>query len=226
MSKSGMLPIITICVLLTIISIVVIARGSFAANDKFSILTIQSYNEIVYDHELNESERTVLCMLVNADKLLIQEQKKETYIEKTYVKYLKDYFIRPKTELSKSCAYEAREIIINIFTVLSYEKETSIRNMSLDGKGTVTNLFEQLFDKCGLKLVHNLSGNIIKVSNAKGYLIFEKENWAKPLKFYFNDFMIILVIIMILISFGAIIARRNQLFIKEVGCNECNEEGA
>ena len=226
MSKNGTLLIITICVSFTIISLVVIARGGFAANDKFSIPTMQNYNDIVYDLELNESERTVLYMLINADKLLIQEQKKETYIENTYVKYLKDYFIRPKTELSKSCAYEAQEIIENIFTILRYEKDTSIKNISLDGKGTVTNLFEQLFNICGLKLVHNLSGNIMKISNAKGFIIYENEVWVKPLKFYFNDFMIILAIIMTLISFGTIIARRNQLFIKEVGCNECNDEGA
>ena len=100
MSKSSALPIITICVLFTIVSLVIIARGSFAAKDKFSIPTIQNYNNIAYDHEINETE------------------------------------------------------------------------------GTVTNLF------------------------------------------------IILAIIMTLISFGVIIARRNQLFIKEVGCNECNEEGA
>lgn len=152
MSKSGTLPIITICIIVTIICMVVIARGSFAANDKFSIPAMQNYNEILFGDELNESERAILIMLIKGDKLLLYGQKKET-------------------------------------------------------------------------LKSNLSGNIIKILDSKGHIIYENVTWVKPPRFYLNNFMIILAIITAFFSVGVIIARRNQLFVKEVEFDECNEEG-
>lgn len=215
MRKSSTLSIITIGVVFAIIGIVVIARGSIATNDKISIPALQMYSELYEDEELSESERTILNLLSSGEKTLKNNQKKESYIQRTYVKYLKDYFCRPEIDLSKTCTSEVEKIIVHMFAVMNVEKETDLNKMSLDGRGVVLQLFEQLYKLCGLKLVHNLRGNIIQISDISGNFIYSYRP-VNPVRIHLKELIILLTAMTGLFSLVVIIARKNQLFMKEV----------
>lgn len=224
MSKHIMPPLISVCVLFFIVCIEIVA-GSLGTKDDISIPVISGNNEISENSELNESEKVILNML--SSRILLKDTKSITADNEytIYVKYLHNYLSSTGVTLSSSKAYEALNKIIELNAIINIEHVSSFNKMSVDGKELALNLAQKIYDLCGLKLNYDIHGNINQILDQSGNFIYQNENTVQNTGIQFKALMITLVVIMILLGLCILIARKNQLFIKEVTYDGFKEEG-
>lgn len=213
MRKRNMPPLILICTLIAILCIPVVARGSI--NTKaMSIPTLAGYTKLIDDNGINESERIVLNMLnsISSDNVI-------------YVQYLNEYLSNSKVDLAREDAYEAIDKIEDMIAIMNLEKKSNIEEMSLDGRGVFILLSEQIYKICGLKLVHNIQGDIVKISDAADNFLYVNDNTNNEVSFHPYVLVIILLVLAVLLGICIIITRKNQLYVKDGGYDGFIEKG-
>lgn len=224
MKKSSMLPGITLGILLCIICFSVTLRGSSAAKDELSIPVLQKYAELSNNSNLNKSEKLVLISLLNEENI-IDKQADGKAVESTYANYLSNYFRRSGINLSSTSAQKALRKIKDIENVTKVEGNRELSKMTIVGRGLVINLLEQLYEICGVKLVHNLKGEIVEVTESSGNYVYLSAKKMNQTDFRISDLIIILSAITTLFITCFMIAKKNRLFIRGEDFNECNEKG-
>lgn len=206
-----MLSSITICVLLIIVCIVINAKISLLNKaDKI----IEAYtNEVhIEDENLNETENVILNILINT---AFTSNIQSTILREKYCEYLKRYLGSAKVQLGSETLYQLEDKMKDIVAIMSLEKESDIKNISLDSREIVLNITEQIYKICGLKLVHNLQGGIQKVSDINGNYFYLGESLFEQESFNFTIYLFVLVKLLFLFNICLYIAKKNQLFIKE-----------
>jgi hypothetical protein len=208
-------PLITISILFTIVCIITIARGSLITNDDISTSTRASNVEFSKNNELNESEKVVLVMLANGVKFFEEQQSIKDNKLSIYVRYLKEYLSSSGVNLSTVEAKEIINKIISMNAVYFLERETDLKKMSLDGRGMLINISEHIYELCGLRLIHNMQGDIVQISDTTGKYIYVNDNPMEQDSFHMKILIIILSTLAILLSICIIIAKKSQLFMKD-----------
>ncbi len=214
MRKRNMPPLILICTLIAILCIPVVARGSINTKAR-SIPTLAGYTNLIEDSGINESERIVLNMLnsISLDKDI-------------YVKYLNEYLSNSEVDLGREDAYEAIDKIEDMIAIMNLEKKSNIEEMSLDGRGVSILLSEQIYKICGLKLVHNIQGDIITISDTTAdTFLYVNDNTNNEVSFHLYVLVIILLVLAILLGLCIFITRKNQLYVKDGGYDGFIEKG-
>ncbi len=224
MSKRITLSLLFVCMLLLMVCIEA-AAGSSDTKDEISISAISGNMEILKDDELNESEKIILNMLTGNVQIKDTRQFAEDNEYAVYIKYLHNYLGSPGVTLSSSKAYEVLNKIIELNAIMDIEQEISFSKMSVDGKELAINLSKEIYDVCGLKLTYDIQGNINQIIDKSGRFIYLSEITVQDAGIRLDALMITLAVIMILLGLCIIIARKNQLFMKDVILDEFKEEG-
>lgn len=223
--KSTMPPILTISILILIISFVMIARGLIQTSyDKVSIPTQSSDSIINDDKELNTSEREVLTMLSSVIKLPDQVNQGNT-INSIYNAALHKYLRSSDVYLTSTQARQVKDKIIDMQGIISFEGKSDFSLISLEGRKVIIYISEQIYELCGLKLVLNMEGIIEQISDLSGNIIYTNLAASTvPESFQMNALVLTLLFIATLFGICTIIAKKNQLFIKEVAYDGFEEE--
>ncbi len=211
LNKRNMLSGITIGILLIIVCIGIIAKiSSLNKADKI----IEAYmNEIhIEDENLNETENAILNILINT---AFTSNFQSNILKEKYYEYLKRYLNSGEVELGLETLSQLEDKAKDITAIMNLEKESNIKNMSLDSREIVLNITEQIYKICGLKLVHNLQGGIQKVSDMNGNYFYLGESLFKQEFFDFTIYLSVLAVMFFLFHICLCIAKKNQLFIKE-----------
>ena len=215
-NKLTMPLIITISILIAIVSIVIIARGSLKTNEWKSIPTISSNIVLVEDNGLNESEKRVLTILSDWIELPNNPLDKDNDTYTIYLNYLKEYLSSSEVELSTYKALEMEDLIKSRNEIMYLEKESDINKMSFDGREVTIYIFEQIYELCGLKLVFGTERDIEQIADLSGNVIYLKANPLQQTGFQVDALVITLTSILTLFGICIIIAKKNQLFVKGV----------
>lgn len=223
LNKEIMPPIITICVMVFIICTAGIARVNIH-NNKESRPTL-STNIISFEEKgLNNSEKAVLSMLYNGMELPEHQQNQETNTYSVYYKGLKDYLNSAGVDLSITKSEEVKEKIKEIIEIENLEKNTDFSKLSIDSRGVVLVIMEQIYKLCGLKLVVNMEGVIEVISDQNGNLIYQVNRLLPKAEIQVYALIITLLTIILLMGIYIIIVKKNQLFKKEVMHDGFDEE--
>lgn len=206
-----MLSCITIFVLLIIACIVITIKFSLLNNaDKIT----EEYTSKVHieDDNLNETENAILNILIDtASTSNIQS----TTLSETYYTYLKSYLESTKVQLEPETLYQLEDNMKDITAIISLEKVSNIKSMSLDSREIVLSITKQIYKTCGLKIVFNLQGDIQKISDINGNYLDLGESLFEQEFFDFPIFLSVLFVVLFLFHICLRIAKKNQLFIKE-----------
>jgi len=223
--KRTMPPILTISILIVIVSFVMIARGFVHTNyEKASVPTLSSDTLINNDTELNTSEREILTMLSSVIKLPYQVNQ-GNMINSIYNTTLLEHLRSSDVYLTSTQAQHVKDKITDLQGIISFEENSDFSKMSLDGRKVIIYISEQIYELCGLKLVLNMEGVIEQISDLSGNIIYTNvAASAGQESFQVNALVITLLFISTLFGISIIIAKKNQLFIKEVACDEFDEE--
>jgi hypothetical protein len=207
-----------------IVSFVVIARGAFKTNNEEISIPVMSDNLIVSgDTELNTSEREILTLLSSVVKLPSQKDQGNTtnYI---YYNTLQEYLGSSGIYLTTHQAELIKDEIATMHVIMSSEEVTDFTKLSVDGKEVFLYISEQIYELCGLKLVSNMDGDIEKISDSSGNIIYTMKVPASQVGFQIDVLIVTVAAMVTLLCICFTIAKKNQLFIKEVIYDGFDEE--
>lgn len=203
-SKQCIMPkVLRMGLLILIIVFIVVARELIHKSyEEISIPSVSNEIDILENTELSKEESTTLFILYSVFKLSINIGRIDNSI---YYWTLKEYFSKPGINLSKKSAEEMISKLKELQEIILYEGEAEVTNMSLEGKNAADCLLKQIYELCGLDM--------------------EKKPQAKPqLLLHTNVLIIILLLLLSLFLISIIIAKKNQLFGKEVIYDGIDEE--
>lgn len=222
--KQMILPLITLVIILTITFFVSIAKGS--VNEVYGSGVQEVGNNAVTINEmgLNQSEsrilRTIYQVLGLSEKQL-EEGKSSGAI---YFQYLKKQLNSNLINIEAAAGEKIFHLINELNGIIQLEKTKDPEQMSIDGKEFATYIENQIYRLCGLSLISSMEGEIVSIADENGKILYTMDR--APLG-YFNLYalFITLIIITALMSFCVIIARKNQLYIKDVKYDGFKEKG-
>lgn len=199
MSKEKIPPLMTICIILIVVCITVITRGSLNSNDEKSIPAIAVNTEtLAGDMQFNQG--------------LVQQNMPIALME---FQYLKNYLHSNQVSLTKDQLNEFTVKITCINAIMDREKASDISQLSLDARELIVLITEQTYDLFGLKLSHNIHGDILRISDKNGLTIFVNHILANQVSFQLKILIIAVVALLILLFICLVIAKKNQLFMKD-----------
>ncbi|MDF2885276.1 MAG: Oligosaccharide biosynthesis protein Alg14-like protein [Clostridiaceae bacterium] len=204
----NVLPLITISVLFAIMCIIGIARGSLATYDEIRTSTIVTNKELLDNEKLNESEKIIINMLKNEMKLQNTEPDMINSDQSIYVKYFEKHLSSPKMHLSKEKADEIVDLIKSMNRIMNLEKENDLKQMSIDGRGIAINIYEQIYQLCGLKIIYSMEGDIVQITDCSENLLYCIDNPIVYGSFNYYAFAMVFLIWFFLISLCIIITKK------------------
>jgi hypothetical protein len=220
----SMPPILSLCIVTFIVSFILIARGLFDIGQEEVSIPAFSNNIIISDdRELNRSEQEILSML-SSSNMLPNSKNHENTIDSIFYITLQEYLSSSEVYLTSHQAIRIEEKIVDLQEIMRSEGETDFTKMSLEGKKVAIYISEQIYELCNLKLMINMEGNIEKISDISGNIIYANDVPVSRLGFQINVLIITLTSMATLLSICIIIAKKNQLFIKEVVYDGFDEE--
>lgn len=224
MCKHNVPPLISLCILLFTVCIALLA-GSMDTKEDMNISAIADNKDQATDKKLNESEVLILKVLdfAGADVKLKSPGDTEEY--NTYKSQLKSYLESAGVNLSDSTAKDTIGKIIQLNAIMDMENEFNINKMSIDGREMAICLTQEIYGLCGLKLSYNIQGDMVKITDKAGEKTFFKNSYSEQAGFQTNVFAGTVVIILFLILLVFNIAKKNQLFVKDVKYDGFNEKG-
>lgn len=205
-SKQCIMPkVLRMGLLILIIVFIVLTRELIHKSyEEISIPSVYNEIDMLENTELSKDESTTLSILYTVFKLSINTGRIDDF-NSIYYWTLKEYFSKPGINLAQKSAEEIINKLKELQEIILYEGEAEVTNMSLEGKNAADCLLEQIYELCGLDMEKNLQ--------------------AKPqLLLHTNVLVIILLLLLSLFLISIIIAKKNQLFGKEVIYDGIDEE--
>ncbi|MDF2486933.1 MAG: hypothetical protein K0R46_3101 [Herbinix sp.] len=223
--KTGsMPPILTLSIVTFIVSFILIARWLFNTyQEEVSIPVFSNHIVIMDEKELNVSELEVLSLLSSCS-ILPDYNSQVSSIDSIFYKTLHEYLSSSEVCLTSKQASQIVSNIIDLQEIMNYEGEAEFSKMSLEGKKVAIYLTEQIYELCNLKLQLNMEGNIEKISDRSDNIIYSNRAPTSQHGIQVNILIITLTSMAILLSICIAIAKKNQLFMKEVGYDGFDEE--
>lgn len=218
--KKVIFPLITLGMFSAITCIVVFAKAG--VNDDYkNRFPIAEFRELLMNPEFNPNELTVLTMMNrDASDLIITTQS----VFGSLYEQLKAYLGRSGVDLTKEKAEQARKNIVELNQIIAMEGNRDLKEMTLDAKGMATRLSQLIYQSCGLKLSFDMTGNIDKISTTDGSILFDRHKSAEQDRIHIQPLAITIGVIIILLFFCVLIARKHKLFQREELYESFDEE--
>ena len=223
--KNGSMPLIlTLSIVTFNISFTLIVRWLINTYQEENILPTFSHNIMIADEkEPNRSKQEILSLLSSYSRLSEYNDKVNS-IDLILYKTMHEYLSSSEVYLTSKQALQIESSLIDLQEIMNSEGETEFAKMSLKGKNVVIFLTKQIYELCNLKLELNVEGNIEKITDYSNNIIYSNNAQSSQLGTQVNILIITLASLAILLSICFIIAKKNQLFIKEVEFDGLNEE--
>lgn len=223
-NKCIMPPALTIGLFIALFSFIIITRVLIHRSNEEISIPAQSKNiSISENSDLNQSEVTILSMLWKVLDLSNQKEQGEAS-NLLYYRVLEEHFSNDDVNMNSSQALDMKDKIDDMREIINSERQTDISNMSLDGRKIAIYIVKQVYAICGLQLDLTMEGNIEKITNQSGNTIFQKTVPTNHEVFQMNALIITIVLALTLFSICFLIAKKNQLFNKDVIYDEFDEE--
>lgn len=216
--------IFTILILILMITFIIISKSIVMHESQAKdIPTLLTNINFTGNKELNPSEGKILSMLYSSCRgYELSNSESKMYL--LYKETLRKHLCNTGVNLSTSTATEVEEKIINLQEIWSSEKYRDITHMSVDGSKIAKYLSKQIYELCGLKLEYSIEGNITEITDQSGGLLYTYNQPDRQENIQFDALVITLVVIVTLLCFCIMIAKRNQLFVKGVEYDGFDEE--
>jgi hypothetical protein len=223
--KTGTMPsILTLGIVTFIVSFILISRWLFNTYQEEASIPAFSNNIVISDEmEFNKPEQNILSLLSSYSEIS-EYNSQVNSIDSIFYETLQEYLSRSEVLLTSDQALKIESNLIDLQEILISEGETDFTNMSLEGKKVAIYIAEQIYELCNLKLELNMEGNIEKISDNSGNTIYENAAPVSQLGIQINLLIITLTSMATLLSICIIIAKKNQLFMKEVRYDGFDEE--
>jgi hypothetical protein len=206
--------IMTITVMITIVSIVGIAKESVRFHEFNNNQKIPANVETLTDKQFNQSELSVLLLL---SKWIIDPEYPVDMENNTYIIYfnnLKKYFSRSDVNLSSQKALEIKDLVNERNKIVCLEDENNITHMSFDGQRVAIYILKRIYDLSGLKLLISEEGDISQITDIAGNNIYQKKAQIGQEGYQLDTLFITLSVLFVLLIICIVITRKNQLFVK------------
>jgi hypothetical protein len=210
------------------IMLIIITAGFFISITGFTVFTKaalrESISEDVYTidmeaalpsaQDLCESKRKVLQALYS----IHPEWESSGYDREApeYVRYLRDYIIKPEAAIDNINADKAADRLLKLENIISFEKRSDIGRMSLDGKRIAVRLLEEAYEFCGLIPSFGADHRIEAIRDMSGNIIYNAAPATGKSRIHIARIAIICIALPVLLLPCLSMAKRNRLFIKEV----------
>ncbi|HWT76050.1 MAG TPA: hypothetical protein VN258_15210 [Mobilitalea sp.] len=215
------LPVITILIMLIIVLMAGITRV-FVREDKSDITigSITSYQ----DAKLYMSEIQILTMLMKTEEDMINQKnlKNDTY--DIYTSNLKSYLSKSHLDINAADFDLLKDKIVELTDIMNIEQECDFTKMSIDGRAVATDIAKQIYKICGLNLLTNMQGNIVKITDQSDNIIYSAKGEQPGYHLQIPILIVVLCVLVSLLVFLLVVVRKHKLFYKEVNFDEFNEE--
>ncbi|HWT26726.1 MAG TPA: hypothetical protein VN131_02200 [Mobilitalea sp.] len=224
-SKQLAMPtLLTIGILVVIISFISITKVSLGAyHDKPEQPIVMDNSAFTYNEGLNTSEQDILTLLHSVINSPVPDEGNHNV--SLYYNSLQLYLSSSKTNISPETAIQVKDTIIKLQDIIEIENKSDITKMSFDGRKIAIYLLERIYDLCNLNIVYNSAGDIERISNQTGKIIYNNGVPLTTMGYNLDALVITLVTIVILLGCCILIAKKNQLFSKDVIYDGFDEEG-
>lgn len=211
-SKTGrMVLFMTLSVLIIMAGVMGVARFSLKLNRTSKDLAASKTITIEDKTGLNELEADLLLKLAdstgNTPALL----------------YLMQYYRNNELKLSKEDVSRMNELIKDLEELIHLEGHSQVTEMSLDGREVYFYILVQVYEMSGLKVIISNDSNIEQVSDRTGSILYQDSTQQQNV-FQVGTLIITVCAILVMISICFTIARRNQLFGKDVDYHGVKEK--
>lgn len=143
----------------------------------------------------------------------------------TYKNYLKNYLKQQNIQLSSEVSIEISEKLLQLLTLMEMEHKTDFKAMSLDSREMGLNLIKDIYKSCGLKLYADYSGQVLKITDRKGNLLYQDKEVMGQEQIRISILIVILTFLLVLFTICFFLAKKNQLYKKDVTYDVQKKEG-
>ena len=213
-----------VSILLLIISSVTLLRiePKIMAEAKTPIMLQQlEFNQ----PKLNECEQDILSMTYFGLGLSDKKLEDSTSFYRIYFYQLVSYFSKQDIVFDDIKMQEVKSIIEKMNTLITLEQGQEPSKMSIDGRGIVMILAEELYELCGLNLVHSMNGDINQILDENGTLIYSVDSLQMEERVHIKALVITLSVTGILFVICFIVAKSNGLFVRDVKIHGVEKKG-
>ncbi|MBE5965885.1 MAG: hypothetical protein E7255_02785 [Lachnospiraceae bacterium] len=196
MIKRFIVPIITSCIIIFIICA--------AAQERKSLQAYEFDNIPAMAEEIR---------VIQAATLSANDEEK---IPSGTITYLQDYLKSSLVDLGDKNADELKELIRELRFIFTIEKENELDKMTIDGREIAVNLLKRIYAVCGATLEYNLSGEIERVEDPGGNILYQNKNQVPQGNFEMGALLLVLTVILALLTLGIILTQKSQIFAGDV----------
>lgn len=105
-------------------------------------------------------------------------------------------------------------LLQELLVVSNLEKDNNINNMSIDGRDMAISLIKDIFGLYGLNIEFGMNGEIQKVNDELGNLIYQNVENIKVMKFQVFHLFIVVCVIFLFIILSILISRKSKIIVK------------
>lgn len=212
-SKKLMPPLLVVFLFVFIICYVFLARALAIPMRKENSITVLSTGIITIDEVEKVTENESVTQLSAVFKV-IGSQDDDTYHESIY-NILSEELNNHIKDLSDDETRLVHSKIIDLQEIIRQEKSNKFRNMSLEGRKLIIHIAKEIFELYGFHLTVNLDGDIEKILDSSGSLIYSKSHLNKS-EIQFKGLALILLLVLLALLICILFAKKNHLFKKDV----------
>lgn len=210
------LAVITAGIFLVMIAIITVAKISMRSYSTKHVTAATSGTGLLLEKELNVPETKVL-LSVSGWAGLAEASSEQGSTHQIIYNSLKAHYESPEVELSPESALDICELVSSRNDIVSLEKETQISRMSYDAREMVIHLLKRICEISGMKLMINDAGNIEKIVDGTGHIIYQEENPPIGVGFRLNAVIITLVLLVFLLIISIVISKKSQIMVVKGG---------
>lgn len=223
LNNFSLLLIITVCFFLTSACFTVITRAGLKTKEEKNIPAISSNISLLEEEGVDGTAGRALTILCKV--MALPGQTGQTPAgEPDYYNLLKEYISKPVLPMTLAKTDQMEDKIEALQDIIDYEENSDFTKMSIDGRRIAIYISKQIFELCGLRLDFSMEGRIEAISDLTGDNIYAKDVSVSKNSIHINALIITVSSLIILLIICIIIARRNQLFVKEVVYDGFDEE--
>lgn len=215
---------ITAVMLLVMIAMIAVTKRNIKTDSIETFHTGLADTELLTKPELNVPETKVLLSISDwADATGTSSDQRGTY--QIIYHCLREHYESPGVDISADSAVVILEMVSSRNEIVNMERETQLNRMSFDAREMVMHLLKKICEVSGLKLMMNESGDIEKITDTAGHIIYQKENLDSETGFQLGTVFIILTLLVFLFVICIFISKKSQIMVvKGRGYHGIDEE--
>lgn len=218
-----LLPMLTVLIMLAIVGTAGITRINLKVN---SLRTPAKPSNISSNEDLKLyiSESMLLTALVDDKQVYGSPLMEDNSTYSIFISQLIHYVGTKGSGATFSGSELLEEKITQLISIMNIEKESDFTKMSLDGRAVAIDIAKQIYEICGLRLITSLEGEIVRILDEAGNVLFN--NISSAPSYNFQPLVLVLTFAVIFTLFGInlMIGRKNNLYQKDVRYDEFDEK--